>query len=88
MCCLQLDAIAPRRGHESTGVTDRVVNQLLTFLDGVEQREVNKRDGRMVFHCFLFVCLIYVTTDSHFVWDYVNNLGCLYSCSKQQTRSH
>ena len=26
----------PRRGHDSTGVTDRVVNQLLTQLDGVE----------------------------------------------------
>jgi hypothetical protein len=24
------------RGHDSTGVTDRVVNQLLTALDGVE----------------------------------------------------
>ncbi len=26
-----------RRGHDSTGVTDRVVNQLLTQLDGVEE---------------------------------------------------
>lgn len=25
-----------RRGHDSTGVTDRVVNQFLTQLDGVE----------------------------------------------------
>eukprot|EP00698_Gefionella_okellyi_P012926 TRINITY_DN3511_c0_g1_i2.p1 TRINITY_DN3511_c0_g1~~TRINITY_DN3511_c0_g1_i2.p1 ORF type:complete len:536 (-),score=133.10 TRINITY_DN3511_c0_g1_i2:43-1650(-) len=32
----EFDAIAPRRGHDSTGVTDRVVNQLLTQLDGVE----------------------------------------------------
>lgn len=32
----ELDAIAPRRGSDHTGVTDRVVNQLLTFLDGVE----------------------------------------------------
>lgn len=32
----ELDALAPRRGSDSTGVTDRVVNQLLTFLDGVE----------------------------------------------------
>ena len=30
------DALAPRRGTDHTGVTDRVVNQLLTFLDGVE----------------------------------------------------
>lgn len=28
--------MAPRRGHDSTGVTDRCVNQLLTLLDGVE----------------------------------------------------
>lgn len=28
--------MAPKRGHDSTGVTDRVVNQLLTELDGVE----------------------------------------------------
>jgi hypothetical protein len=28
-----------RRGHDSTGVTDRVVNQLLTQLDGVEGLE-------------------------------------------------
>ena len=32
----EFDAIAPHRGHDSTGVTDRVVNQLLTQLDGVE----------------------------------------------------
>lgn len=30
------DSLAPRRGSDNTGVTDRVVNQLLTFLDGVE----------------------------------------------------
>ena len=32
----EFDAIAPRRGHDNTGVTDRVVNQLLTELDGVQ----------------------------------------------------
>ena len=32
----EFDAIAPSRGHDNTGVTDRVVNQLLTELDGVE----------------------------------------------------
>ena len=32
----EFDAIAPQRGHDSTGVTDRVVNQLLTELDGIE----------------------------------------------------
>uniref|UniRef100_A0A8C5H322 Peroxisomal ATPase PEX1 n=1 Tax=Gouania willdenowi TaxID=441366 RepID=A0A8C5H322_GOUWI len=32
----EFDALAPRRGHDNTGVTDRVVNQLLTQLDGVE----------------------------------------------------
>ena len=34
----EFEAVAPRRGNDSTGVTDRVVNQLLTFLDGVESR--------------------------------------------------
>jgi len=34
----EFDAVAPRRGNDSSGVTDRVVNQLLTFLDGVETR--------------------------------------------------
>lgn len=32
----ELDALAPRRGGETTGVADRVVNTLLTSLDGVE----------------------------------------------------
>ena len=32
----EFDAIAPRRGHDSTGVTDRVVNMLLTMMDGAE----------------------------------------------------
>jgi SpoVK/Ycf46/Vps4 family AAA+-type ATPase len=35
----EFDAIAPIRGHDNTGVTDRVVNQLLTQLDGVEALE-------------------------------------------------
>jgi len=35
----EFESLAPRRGHDSTGVTDRVVNQLLTQLDGVEQLE-------------------------------------------------
>ncbi|CAM9765277.1 unnamed protein product [Chrysoparadoxa australica] len=34
----EFEAVAPRRGSDNTGVTDRVVNQLLTFLDGVEGR--------------------------------------------------
>jgi SpoVK/Ycf46/Vps4 family AAA+-type ATPase len=32
----EFEALASKRGKDSTGVTDRVVNQLLTFLDGVE----------------------------------------------------
>ena len=43
----EFDAIAPQRGHDSTGVTDRVVNQLLTQLDGVEGLT-----GRLRSHCF------------------------------------
>ncbi|KAI8622453.1 P-loop containing nucleoside triphosphate hydrolase protein [Chytriomyces sp. MP71] len=32
----EFDSIAPRRGNDNTGVTDRVVNQLLTQMDGAE----------------------------------------------------
>lgn len=32
----EFESIAPKRGHDSTGVTDRVVNQLLTQMDGAE----------------------------------------------------
>lgn len=32
----EFDSLAPRRGGETTGVADRVVNTLLTSLDGVE----------------------------------------------------
>ncbi|CAB3400787.1 unnamed protein product [Caenorhabditis bovis] len=32
----ELDSLAPKRGSDSTGVTDRVVNQLLTEIDGAE----------------------------------------------------
>jgi peroxin-1 len=35
----EFDSIAPKRGGDSTGVTDRVVNQFLCQLDGVEGRE-------------------------------------------------
>lgn len=28
--------LTPHRGHDSTGVTDRVVNQMLTQMDGAE----------------------------------------------------
>ncbi|KAJ4483721.1 P-loop containing nucleoside triphosphate hydrolase protein [Lentinula aciculospora] len=32
----EFDSIVPKRGHDSTGVTDRVVNQMLTQMDGAE----------------------------------------------------
>lgn len=32
----EFDALAPQRGSDNTGVTDRVVNQLLTLMDGAE----------------------------------------------------
>lgn len=38
----EFEAIAPARGGDRTGVTDRVVNQFLCQLDGVE---ANTRDG-------------------------------------------
>lgn len=33
----EIDSLAPQRGSDHTGVTDRVVNQLLTLLDGAER---------------------------------------------------
>ena len=41
----EFEALAPRRGRDNTGVTDRVVNQFLTFLDGVEDT-MGSRSGR------------------------------------------
>lgn len=41
----EFDSLAPRRGHDSTGVTDRVVNQLLTQLDGVEGLQGRSHSG-------------------------------------------
>ncbi|CAG7712987.1 unnamed protein product [Allacma fusca] len=32
----EFDSLVPRRGHDSTGVTDRVVNQFLAEMDGIE----------------------------------------------------
>ena len=34
-----IEALCPRRGSESTGVTDRVVNQMLCYLDGIDKLE-------------------------------------------------
>ena len=33
----EFDSVAPRRGHDQTGVTDRIVNMMLTQLDGAEE---------------------------------------------------
>lgn len=33
----EFEALGSRRGQDNTGVTDRVVNQLLTFIDGAER---------------------------------------------------
>ena len=35
----EFDSLAPQRGSDNTGVTDRVVNQLLTLLDGAERNK-------------------------------------------------
>ena len=49
----EFDSIAPKRGHDSTGVTDRVVNQMLTQMDGAEGL-----DGVYVLAATRFVCLL------------------------------
>lgn len=46
----EFEAIAGKRGKDNSGVTDRVVNQLLTFLDGVEETMTGgKGSGSQVF---------------------------------------
>ncbi|MGH0142184.1 UNVERIFIED_CONTAM: hypothetical protein FKN15_052238 [Acipenser sinensis] len=52
----EFDSIAPRRGHDNTGVTDRVVNQMLTELDGVEglQGTVRVATAQAAKPCILF----------------------------------
>ena len=46
----EFEAIAGKRGKDNSGVTDRVVNQLLTFLDGVEETMTGgKSSGSQVF---------------------------------------
>lgn len=65
----EIESFCPKRGADSTGVTDRVVNQMLTYLDGVEERKqvfviaassrpdlidaAILRPGRLDKHCFL-----------------------------------
>lgn len=50
----EFDSLGPKRGVSDTGVTDRVVNQLLTELDGVEGL-----DG-MFIYCFKIYLRSYV----------------------------
>lgn len=37
----EFDALVPKRGSGATGVTDRIVNQFLWYLDGVEDTRTN-----------------------------------------------
>lgn len=39
----EIDALCPRRTAHDTGSTARVVNQLLTEMDGVDQTTASKR---------------------------------------------
>lgn len=41
----EFESLGARRGQDTTGVTDRVVNQLLTFLDGVEDTLGSSQEG-------------------------------------------
>jgi len=41
----EFDSLAPQRGSDHTGVTDRVVNQLLTLVDGAER----SKDSNYIF---------------------------------------
>ena len=44
-----MDAIVPKRGGDSTGVTDRVVNQFLCELDGVEGAIAGASAGKQLY---------------------------------------
>ena len=45
----EMDAIVPKRGGDSTGVTDRVVNQFLCELDGVEGAIAGAKAGKQLY---------------------------------------
>lgn len=45
----EFDSLVPMRGHDNTGVTDRVVNQFLTELDGIESGGKNEINGDGVY---------------------------------------
>lgn len=57
----EFDSLAPRRGHDSTGVTDRVVNQLLTQLDGVEGLHGRSCSNIQYIQYYVFVMTIVLT---------------------------
>jgi SpoVK/Ycf46/Vps4 family AAA+-type ATPase len=45
----EFESLGARRGQDTTGVTDRVVNQLLTFLDGVEDTLGSSEVGGQIY---------------------------------------
>lgn len=45
----EFEALAARRGKDNTGVTDRVVNQLLTLIDGAETTSSVDQDQQIFF---------------------------------------
>lgn len=45
----EFESLAPKRGKDNTGVTDRIVNQLLTFIDGVEATMSSSNNGSQVY---------------------------------------
>lgn len=70
----ELDALAPRRGGDGNQAAERVVNQLLTEMDGFDGRQVrNRGDAQMIFlgrvsRCtFAFFLLVLVRLGRLFV---------------------
>lgn len=43
----ELDALAPRRGTDGNAAAERVVNQLLTEMDGIDGRQVGRGGCRL-----------------------------------------
>jgi hypothetical protein len=47
----EMDALAPRRGSDNNAPAERLVNQLLTEMDGIDGRLVGLKTFVLVLHC-------------------------------------
>lgn len=77
----EFEALASKRGKDSTGVTDRVVNQLLTFLDGVEESMGQRQHSgclKILIHSLLLYIYAYFDDDLRNPSIIPDQLVCIY----------